>query len=230
MNRLLLMGCLLITVNNQLCAQGKVEVRAGLSFPIGNFAYDNISNPFNNAGGARIGFDIGGTYIHKIQQKDFSVFLSTDFIYNGLSLDAKDIFESSIRAEIGQSSNLDITFFKYINLPIITGMRYTYNLKDKAVLFGDVGLGANFLSVSDMNIIYDNGNEEVEITYDQSTQFAFKLQAGVLIRDKYTLGLNYLNLGSHRIESELTEDGQTEDYDDLKRSIAMVTLSFAILF
>ena len=79
-----------------------------------------------------------------------------------------------------------------------------------------------------MTIIYRG--DEALITFDPATKLAFNIQAGIRYKEKYTLGLSYLSLGSYEIDSQATEDGDTQDYEIIERSISMITLNIGIWF
>ena len=228
MLRLILIASLLVSAPICTVAQSTFGLRTGLSIPTGDFAYDNIGNPFNGAGGARTGFNIGATYAYKLPNNNLGLFMSADLFYNSLSNDAKDIYEASLRGQNNLNSNLDVSYYRYINIPVILGLRYNYPLTDDISLFGDVGLGANHMRMTDMTIIYRG--DEALITFDPATKLAINIQAGIRYNEKYTLGLSYLSLGSYEIDSQATEDGDTQDYETIERSISMITLNVGIWF
>ena len=84
------------------------------------------------------------------------------------------------------------------------------------------------MRITNMMIIYRG--DEAEITFTPATKLALKIQAGIRYNEKYTLGLSYLSLGSYEIDSQATEDGDTQDYETIERSISMITLNVGIWF
>jgi len=126
------------------------------------------------------------------------------------------------------NSNLDVSYYRYINIPVILGLRYNYPLVDNISLFGVIGLGANHMRMTDMTIIYRG--DEALITFDPATKLAINLLAGIRYNEKYTLGLSYLSLGSYEIDSQATEDGDTQYYETIERSISIITLNVGIWF
>lgn len=202
-------------------SQGGFSVHAGPAFPLSDFGDDDLFND-DDAGGAGVGINLGGKYIYKLNDKGLGLYLDVDFILNGLKSSVKDDIEDDM------GSGMDITYMKYINVPITAGLHYAFNANEKFALFADLGIGADFLKVTKMTLEEDN--EELAINYDLSTQLAYKFGVGLLISDKYLIGLHYNGLGKHDMEGEIEYDGETEDLDDFELKVDILTLTFGIAF
>jgi len=224
---LLATSLFLLSITTSSFAQGSIQVNAGLTFPVSDFAYEDLDDRTINAGGASVGFHIGGTYSYDINDKGVGVFVSADFIYNSLKSEAKDLLEAE-EALISVNGSPDFTYYRYINIPIITGITYTYTMSETIELFGNMGIGANIFKLTNMSISDDD--EEVEISYDASTGFAFMLQAGVLLHDKYSIDLRYLRLGNHTVTGEVVRNGEVDYSYDTKINVAMVAMTFGVRF
>ena len=203
-------------MTENLYSQGNFSLHAGPSFAISDFGDDDIDD--DDAGGAGVGLNIGGKYTFKLNDKGLGLYLGADFNYNGL--------KSSELDDMG--ADIDITYFKYINVPITAGLNFTFKANDQVSLFGDLGLGADFFKVTNMTMEADN--EELEFNYKLSTQLAYKIGGGLLIQDKYIIGLHYNGLGEHNVKGEMKYDGDTEDLDDTKLKVDILTLTFGVRF
>jgi hypothetical protein len=95
-------------------------------------------------------------------------------------------------------------------------------------LIADLGIGANFFKIT--NITIDADNEELDVDFELYTELAFKVGGGLLINDKYCLAMHYWGLGEHNVKSEMHGFGQTEEIDDSKMKVSLLTLTFGIKF
>lgn len=210
-------------MTKNLYSQGNFSLHAGPAFAISDFGGDDIDD--DDEGGAAVGLNFGGKYTFKLNDKGLGLYVGADFNYNGLKSSYKDDLEDVINA-IG--ADIDITFFKYINVPITAGLNFTFKANDQVSLFGDLGLGADFFKVTNWTL--EEGNEEVEIICKLSTQLAYKIGGGLLIQDKYIIGLHYNGLGEHNVKGEMKYDGDTEELEDIEQKVDVLTLTFGIKF
>lgn len=72
---------ILITASGSL-AQGRFDFHFGPSFPLADFASDNME--YERAGGAGIGFTAGFQFLHLLNQNGLGIFYNLDFSYNPL--------------------------------------------------------------------------------------------------------------------------------------------------
>lgn len=209
-----------IFLSGNVFSQNSFSIHAGPAFPLSDFGDDDWDD--EDSGLAGVGLNFGGKYVFKLNDKGLGLFLGADFNYNGLKSDVKDDIED----EYG--SDVDIKFFKYINVPVTAGLNYTFKANDKIALFGDFGIGPDFLKVTNMTIEEDN--EEEEYNYELSTQLAYKIGGGLIVKDKFIIGLDYNGLGEHNIKGEYKYDGDSEDLDSQKLKVSLLTLTFGIQF
>lgn len=210
-------------MTENLYSQGSFSLHAGPSFPISDFGDDDMDD--EDAGGAGVGLNIGGKYVYKLNDKGLGLYFGADFIYNGLKSSVKDDIEDEFE---NMGLDVDITYYKYINVPITAGLNYTYKANEQISLFADLGIGADFLKITNYKMEADN--EEVELNFDLSTQLAYKFGGGLLIQDKYSIGLNYYGLGKHDVKGEMKYNGDSEDIEDLELKVDVLTLTFGIKF
>ena len=95
--------------------------------------------------------------------------------------------KDDIKSVFGQG--VDVTFYKYMNIPLTAGLHYTYKANSQVSLFGELGVGADFLKVTNMTA--EANGQKVEMVFDLSTQFAYTVGGGLQFNDKYLLGLHY---------------------------------------
>ena len=138
--------------------------------------------------------------------------------YNGLKSEIKKSFESDYYY---------VTPSKYINIPILVGFSYiTKTDDDDVALFLSLGVGPDFLKVTDLTRDYSYGSSTV-YSFDFSTQLAYKLGGGFIVKDKVLISLFYNGLGNHIVEGEINT-GAVIEPDDVKVQLFTLTLGFKL--
>jgi len=204
-------------------SQGYVLIHFGPSSPVSDFASDDIDD--ENAGGAAVGINLGLQYIYPLSESGFGLFGGIDFNYNGLKNDVKDDIEEIY--EYMGIYNASYKFFKYINIPITTGLNYSYQADDKIGVFANAGLALNFMKITDMEIEYNSFKLSQKM--DLANCIGFKIGGGILINQKTSISIDYLALGEHDIEGESSISGYSDNIDgELK--VNLLTLTLGIKF
>ena len=202
-------------------SQGNFSIHFGPSFPLSDFGSDDIDQ--ENAGGAAVGINLGLQYSYPLAQSGFGLFAGVDFNYNGLRKDVKDDAEKLYKG-MGLS-NLDIKFYKYINVPISAGLNYTYIADDKIGVFANAGLALNFLKMTDM--VMEANSQTVTTSMDVANNLGFKVGGGILFNKKTTMSIDYFALGKHDIEGKMKALGVSQDLDtEGKVDLLTLTLGF----
>ena len=214
-----LLSCFLIT---KTYCQGNVSIHFGPSFPVLDFASNEVSE---YGGGAAVGLNIGLQYIYPLSESGLGLFGGIDFNYNGLKKDIKDDVKE-LYESLGIYSN-DYKFFKYINVPITAGLNYNYQADDKIGVFANAGLALNFLKITDMEIVVDGQTVTAEV--DLANNIGFKIGGGILINQKISISIDYLGLGKHDIEGRAKTSGSSEDIDG-EGKIDLLTLTLGYKF
>ena len=207
---------LLFSVN--AFSQNNFSIHAGAAFPMGEFGSDNQND--ENAGGAAVGFNLGANYVYKLNESGLGLFVGGDFNYNGLKSGVKDDIKSAF------GPGVDVSFYKYINIPVTAGLHYTYKANSQVSLFGELGIGADFLKVTTMTA--EANGQKVEMVFDLSTQFAYTLGGGLELNDKYLLGLHYYGLGDHNVGGQMKYNGDSQDINKNKIVVRMLNLTLGI--
>lgn len=98
----------------------------------------------------------------------------------------------------------------HINIPVMLGANYDYAINDKVSIWGEAAVGANLRIITKegttMRVEYlDN----IELTfmnkYDNCFTLGFQAGAGVKLKDKYSIGVHYYNLGTKTITGVMTD-------------------------
>jgi hypothetical protein len=123
----------------------------------------------------------------------------------------------------GQNLNEDdFTFYRYFNIPVAAGLNYTIKADEKLSVYGNFGVVANFLKISNFTLEY--AGEEIVTEYDLSTKMGVKLGGGVIINNKTFISLNYFGLGKHKIKAATTYTNYDFD-NDWKSKVNYLTLT-----
>ena len=211
-----------------LNAQTKSELQIGLAMPQGDFADDDEDDAiFDGSGVASTGFYLGYKILSPLKTDGLYWTFNAGIMYNDLQSDFKDDLED----EMDDAD--DYSLPKYLNVPILAGLQYEKSLSDGFKLYGEAGLGLNILKLTNRSASKDD--YEFKETFKPSVKLGYKIGAGIVLQDKYTISLNYLGLGSHKVKYEHEEkyDGDSESYDDKFEkalSVSSLNITFGIRF
>lgn len=202
-------------------SQNTVSIHFGPSFPMSDFATDNIEE--KSAGGAGIGINIGLQYVYPLSENGIGLFAGIDFNYNELKKsvkeDIKKYYESS------GVKNINYKFYKYINVPITAGFNYSSPADDKIRVFLNAGIAMNYLKMTDMKVTV-NGRSA---TTDMHTAYGlgFKIGGGIHIYKKIFISVDYLGLGTHSVSGTAKSSGYYNLINgDVKVDLLTLTLGF----
>ena len=213
----------MLGLTHSATAQGKFNLRIGASFPYGDFAEDDLND--QDAGGAATGLNVGMSYSHPFSENGFSLLWGIDLNYNSLKGDVKDEL-----VEIYQAQGIfpkDIEYWHYINVPISFGVNYSNEGTNGIGLFLDAGIVLNLLKVSDYEVTVDY--ETVKIEYFVGQKVGFKVGGGVLIGERYSVGIHFLDLGEHELDGVLSSNvtGYTEE-NEFTQTVKMFTMTVGV--
>lgn len=210
-----------------LNAQTKNELQIGLAMPQGDFADDDEDDAiFDGSGIAGTGLYLGYKLLSPLETDGLYWTFNAGIMYNDLQSDYKDDLEDEWDTD-------DFSSPKYLNVPIFAGLQYEKSLSDGFILYGEAGLGLNVLKLTNLSASEDD--YEMKFTFKPSVKLGYKIGAGIVLQDKYTISLNYLGLGSHKVkyESEVEYDGDSESEDDKFEkalSVSSLNITFGIFF
>lgn len=207
--------------------KGFWSIHFGTTFPLADFGADNFLND-DKALGAAVGVGAGLEFSYPLNDSGFGFFLGFDVNYNWLKSDERDdILETYDELDIDED---DFTFFRYFNIPVAAGLNYTIKADEKVSVYGNIGVVANFLKLSNFNIEYQGGGDfeaiESVTEFDLSSKIGVKLGGGVIINNNTFISLNYFGLGKHKIKATTSSDTEGVDYDyDWKSKVNYLTLT-----
>jgi hypothetical protein len=223
-----------------LNAQTKSELQIGLAVPQGDFADDKKDAIYHGDGAAGTGFYLGYKLLSPLSTDGLYWTFNAGIMYNDLQSDYKDDWED----EMDDAD--DYSLPKYFNVPILAGLQYEKTISDGLNLFGEAGVGLNILKITNLSYeidyyeYYYEYYKEYLRTFKPSVKLGFKIGAGIVLQEKYTISLNYLGLGSHKVkyeteteyyrESESVSVRSDDDKFDKALSVSSLNITFGIRF
>jgi hypothetical protein len=220
MKRLLLM-LLLVTVAavpaSAELAKGAMKPGAilGLSMPMGDFGDDKG----NDAAAATMGFALGGVFDYALSSGGLIWTSSLTVIRNG--------FDEDLMKQ-GLAAGVDVDAGSWMNIPIMTGLKYETAVSPTIDLYGEGLLGLDFFMPPSADLSLNNVT--AEWNSDSGTTFGFEFGGGVVINDKFIAGLKLYMLGSPDIEGTIEQEGQADQDVEGETSISMVLIHGGIRF
>lgn len=209
-------------------AQTKSEFQIGLAAPSGDFADDDEEDAFSDGSGvAGTGFYLGYKFLSPLKASGLFWTFSAGVMYNDLQSDFKDDLEDYLEDAD------DFSLPKYINVPVLIGLQYEKSLSDNISLYGEGAIGPNLFKLTNYSVSSDE--YESTTTFKPIIGLGFKIGAGIVLNNKYTIGLSYLGLGSYKVkyESEYKEDGESDSEDgkfDKALPISSLNITLGIRF
>lgn len=234
MNKKFLLIAVMMLTSIGAFAQTQFSIYAGGAFPMGKFKEGELKNKEPNKwvlmdekgtnGFAGIGFNVGVDIMFPIASVDgLGIIVGADFFYNGYNSELKDWFNDlSDNDDDDDKDGYEMTVShkpRFMNIPLMVGARYNYNINDGFGIFAEAGVGANLRMISSFKMDYSYsdpyyGYEEegsTELTYNKAVTFSFKLGAGVMLAEHFSIGLDYYALGSAKVTGKINV---SSDYDD----------------
>jgi hypothetical protein len=144
--------------------------------------------------------------------------LGADGYFNGMNSDYKDEREGD--------GDVDISFPWYINIPITAGICYRYSFNDAAAIYGEFNLGAN---ISTMTSYKESmGSTEMALKVTPAIGFAYGIEAGVLLADRFNIGLRYNGLGSYKYKYTMEMDGEESDPEKFAKKLSISNFAIVV--
>lgn len=238
---------LIILLSSGVFAQSidlSLHVTGGASFPVGDFGkslgdYAGLTrragfNVGNDVGLAGTGFGGGLEVISPAWLKDLSWVLGVRVFMN--PSDAATA-QSRFQSLLGSTAHLEYEVGAWINVPIMTGLRYGLAVSDDFRLYGTFQAGINFTRAAPRKATV--GGTVVEDTeYQFARDFGIEAGLGVLFQQRYNLGIRFLDLGTPRFDgSRLLSESQFQQIFSREnailgeqRSISMVIMTLGVEF
>ena len=204
----------MLIMGSQAIAQTHGTMFLGASFPMGDFAKVNDlsstalwGDEQQTFGGAGIGFNAGLKWDFGVGIPGLAVVLSVDGFYNGSNSDMKQCYKEVVNAADYLNGDVDQTTPKYINVPAMLGLRYTFNLTPQLAIYAEGAAGGNARFITDYTLKYtDLLSVKHTDTESYSTAYTFAYQAGlgIEVSRNLVIGCSLYNLGGAAVKGEGT--------------------------
>jgi hypothetical protein len=148
---------------------------------------------------------------------------------NGFDGEAlKDMFED-------EDVDVNVDAGNWINIPVMTGIKYQLKGSSNMSFYGMAQAGLNFVKGPKIEINSSVSDYDVKetITWDFTSSFGFSIGGGIILNEKYAIGIRYLMLGEPDIKTtaKISINGETEEVKDKKEQpISILLLTVGIRF
>ncbi len=172
----------------------------GISLPSNDFGDINLDN--DRAGNAGKGVMVGLEKRFPMSKPGLSFLTGIDIALNPFASDAKDIVEEDL------SSDEEVKFSSYFNIPLRGGIEYRATLSENADLFINGGLNLGLLKKTRSK---KSGNYAHELynRHPLSMAFGAFIGVGTTLKGKTSIGVTHFLLGKHRIKGEWERGGDS---------------------
>ncbi|MBN2355019.1 outer membrane beta-barrel protein [candidate division KSB1 bacterium] len=191
-------------------AGGGLTLSGGISLPMGDFGDDKQNDGAPRAGFAKTGFGLGLEYAKPLNSPGLAWVSGVSVIMNSLDTD-----------KLADGDEDEIDAGSWINVPVMTGLRYASEVSPGTFFYGIGQVGLNMIMAPDLTI------EDMEVDMGSATTFGFALGGGVILNDKINIGLKYYILGESTIDGEIMEDDDAEDVE-WETPVSMVFLTVGL--
>lgn len=203
-------------------AQLYIGLHGGATLPTGYYADSKLADgewmlqgTNQMKVGAGAGFSAGLDVAYAMPfLTDLSVIVEAEFMQSEPNKDVKEWHSK-------HGTEGEYTLPKYRNIPILAGVRYSYPIGKYYDLFGEVLGGVNIRTITP----YTKGL--ITNTYDNATTMAFRIGAGIVVRDMVTLGAGFTSLGKAPLTGDY-DSAADQKYNIVKATMVTVSLGFRI--
>ncbi len=190
----------------------RASVNAGLGLPLGDYADDKGED----AGGATMGFTVGGEFDYVITSSGLIWTSSVSIVRNGFDEDVLD-FDSTVDVDAGA----------WYQIPIMSGLKYEAAVSPTVDIYGQGQLGMNFFRPPGADLTQGEATGEIET--DSGTSFGFCLGGGAVFNDHFGANVRILLLGKPDIDATFTSGGESQSSES-ETGITLVTLTGSYRF
>jgi len=188
------------------------QFHVGIAAPSGNFA-----------DGVAMGFTAGYKYYGSLSAENLSWVFGIGAFYNAVSASAKKALDSQFQA---QYPDCKITYPMFFNFPATIGLNYAIPLQETTKVYGEAAVGGNFSMPTKIQVSYGGASATNATT--PAFGFAFGVEVGVFINNKYSIGVRYNDLGSYKYKHKVT--GGADYTDDEALAISDLSICLGVLF
>ena len=204
----------MMIMGGRTVAQTHGSMFIGVSFPMKDYAIFDGFNQYaltavdESKAGAGAGFTAGFKWYYGVGVQGLGVMLSVDGFYNGPNVDLKSAYRKG-ECMIGDQSFIGGNFVydetpKFINVPAMLGLNYTYSVNPHLAIYAEAGVGGNCRFITDMKTIETITDPLLGITtkqvrtreYYKSFSFAYQAGIGIEVDKNLIIGCSIYDLGS----------------------------------
>lgn len=198
-----------------------------IALPRGDFGSNDTDE--DKSGLAKTGFGAGVEHTYPLSSPGLSWVSNVSFILNGFDGEAlKDMFED-------EDVDVNVDAGNWINIPVMTGIKYQLKGSSNMSFYGMAQAGLNFVKGPKIEINSSVSEYDVKetITWDFTSSFGFSIGGGIILNEKYAIGIRYLMLGEPDIKTtaKISINRETEEVKDKKEQpISILLLTVGIRF
>lgn len=153
------------------------------------------------------------------------------FLWNSTKSKYRDLYDNNALNTTLQATP-DVP--DYFNVPILIGLKYRYDFTDIIRPFAEASIGFDVMFISSngyRGVFYDGCNNYMHYSYKLSGAMAWTVGAGTYLGENVSVGLYFIDLGSHRLEyTSRSYKGGGADYIVEKRRIGELALRIGFHF
>lgn len=207
---------------------GPLGLYGFLTVPTGDFG----SKTDDNGGLAKTGFALGT----EIELLELPI-EAPGFFWISDAMVVFNSFDTDAMVDIMGGGTVDAGW--WVNVPVLTGLRFEAPAAPQVKLYGAGLVGANFSRSPKLDwsgVVFDGVNyHDVILTQESGSgaSFAFELGGGLLIREMLDVSMRYLNLGKPHfdVDTRVTIDGYPQSGSGkFDQSISMFVVSAGVRF
>lgn len=159
-------------------------------------------------------------------------FAECSFLWNSTKSKYRDIYDKN---ELNGTLQATPEIPNYFNVPILIGLKYRYDFTDIIRPFAEASIGFDVMLVSSngyRGVTYEGIDNYMHYTYKLSGAMAWTVGAGTYLGENVSVGLYFIDLGSHRMEyaSRSYRDSDDNSFSVEKRRIGELALRIGFHF
>ena len=149
-------------------------------------------------------------------------FVEASFMWNNSRKYVRDAYDNNERND---SMQCYPTVPQYLNIPVLLGLKYRYDITTDLRPFAELGIGYDLL------IITKNGYPTESYRYKLNGQLSWMGGVGTYLGEHVSVSLYYMGLGSHRIEyTSKSYKPEGDDFNATKRNLGVLGLRVGFHF
>jgi hypothetical protein len=210
---------LVIFSTTALVAQ-EVILLGNLSLPVGGYGKSLGDDPHvtrrsgfdvgDGAGFATEGFGIGTEFSFPVKFKGVSWITGLTLVINGTN---DEELTQTFKQLLG-GEDIKFNYGRWIQMPVMTGFKYSLSLGCRISFYGMVQGGINFIHTATRKATASDVTVD-ERTYEFSREFGYGLGGGLVVNKKYDLGVRFFDFGDAMFDGtrnlSMTYFGQAYD-------------------